>query len=102
MRAPDTIDLQAVTTHLRAGLGEVVGRLRARDALVLAGFSSPSFQRKRLVVLAMHDLGWERARARFHGVLSHAYVRGTQLEREGIIDVVRGADGQPRMKRSEP
>jgi len=68
----------------------LLGKLRASDALELAGFTRPSFQRKRLVVQAMTDLGWERVRTRFQGVLRHGYARGSQLEREGVIEVVRG------------
>lgn len=89
----DEADLLAVTARLRGALGDVVGKLRVSDALVLAGFDRPSFQRKRLVVRVMRDLGWEHKRQRVNGVTQHVYARGSLLERETTLEVTRGDDG---------
>jgi hypothetical protein len=81
-----------VTTRLRGALEGSQGKLRVPDALLLAGFDRPSFHRKRIVSRAMRDLGWDRERLRFDGELIYAYARGSLLEREVILDVVRDDD----------
>lgn len=98
----DLADLLAVTARLRSTLGDSCGKLRVADALALAGFDRPSFHRKRLVALALRDLGWDRERRRFDGELLYAYSRGSVLEREVILDVARGDDGSIVVKRREP
>lgn len=96
----DAFDL--VMQRLRAALDGASGKLRASDALALAGFNSPSYHRKQLVARALRDLGWERGRFRFNGSLLYAYARGTQLEREVMLDVARGDDDCLVVKRREP
>lgn len=91
-----------VREKLRAALDDARGKLRAADALVLAGFKSPSYHRKQLVARALRDLGWERGRFRFNGSLLYAYARGSQLEREVMLDVERGDDDRLVVKRREP
>lgn len=98
----DADDLLTVMTRLRAFLGEVCGKLRVPDALELAGLGHPSFHRLRLVSRAMRDLGWDRTRLRFDGVLSYVYARGSLLEREVLLIVERGADDLLVVRRREP
>ena len=88
----DDEDLLAVTTRLRTALADKHGKLRVVDALALAGFPRASYARAKLVAAAMRDLGWDRGRLRFDGALFYAYTRGSQLEREVILDVERGGD----------
>lgn len=92
---------EVVKEKLRASLGDARGKLRAVDALALAGFESPSYHRNQLVARALRELGWKRGRFRFNGGLLYAYARGTQLEREVMLDVERG-DDELVVKRREP
>ena len=98
----DAKELAGITSRLRAALGDDRGRLRVADALALAGFDRPSYQRSALVGQAMRDLGWARKRTRLAGKLVYAYVRGSRLERECVLDVERGADDQLVVVRKEP
>ena len=91
-----------VVERLRAALGDSRGKLRASGALALAGFKSPSYHRQQLVARALRELGWERGRYRFNGELLYAYARGTQLEREAMLDVERGDDDRLVVRRREP
>lgn len=91
-----------VVTRLRNLLEDATGKLRASDALALAGFRGPSFQRSQLVARALRSLGWERGRYRFGGQLRYAYARGTPLEREVMLTVERGDDDLLVVRRSEP
>jgi hypothetical protein len=93
---------ELVLERLRSALNNARGKLRASDALVLAGFESPSYHRKQLVARALRALGWERGRFRFNGSLLYAYARGTQLEREAMLDVERSGDDHLVVKRREP
>lgn len=95
-------DLQQVTARLRTALADTSGKLRVSDALALAGFDRPSFYRSQIIFLAMRELGWTRGRFRFKGAVKYAYARGTRLQRESILDVERGADGQLVVRRREP
>ncbi len=94
-------DLLAVASRLREALDDARGKLRVSDALALAGFDRPSFYRTQLVGRAMRELGWERGRFRFNGALLYAYVRGSLLEREVVLDVERGDDDRLVVKRRE-
>ncbi len=91
-----------MTTRLRSALDGAHGKLRVIDALALAGFPRPSYARAKIVATVMRDLGWDRGRLRFDGALFYAYARGSQLEREVVLDVERGEDGQLVVKRREP
>ena len=102
MAAVDVDDLAVVTARLRSALGAAHGKIRLADARVLAGFDKPTFQRKKLVASAMAALGWERVRVRFDGVLNSAFAHGSLLEREVILDVKRGPQGRPVVKKMEP
>ena len=93
---------EVVLERLRTALGEKRGKLRASDALAIAGFDSPSYHRKQLVARALRDLGWERGRFRFNGGLLYAYARGTQLEREVMLDVERSGDDQIVVRTRQP
>jgi len=95
-------DFELVLGRLRAALDDARGKLRAADALTLAGFESPSYHRTQLVARALRKLGWERGRYRFHGNLLYAYARGTQLEREAMLVVERGDEDRLVVKRREP
>jgi hypothetical protein len=100
--SPDALAVDAVLERLRAALADALGKLRVSDALALAGFDRPSFYRSQVVGRAMRALGWSRGRYRFDGVVKYAYARGTRLERESILEVQRGADGQLVVRRREP
>lgn len=95
-------DLREVTERLRGMLDGASGKLRAFDALALAGFDRPSFYRTQLVGRALRLLGWDRVRLRFEGKLLYAYARGSRLQREVILEVSRGDDGRFVVKRREP
>ena len=94
-------DMARVLKRLRASIGEINGKLRASDALTLAGFTSPSYHRQRVVSRALRDMGFEYGRHRVNGKMLYAYARGTPLEREAMIVVERSADGKPVVKRKE-
>ena len=94
MAPADLDDFLTATARLCGALGEIHGKLRVTDAISLAGYDGPSFHRTRLVARAMRELGWDRGRLYFNGVLLYAYARGSFLEREVILDVERGDDGQ--------
>ncbi len=96
---PDLVD---VFSRLQRALGDERGKLRVPDAFALAGFERPSYRRALLVSRALRQLGWSRARVRFDGELAYAYARGSGLEREVILDVERGDDGQLVVRRREP
>lgn len=102
MNEHDDEAFEKVVQLLRTALDGASGKLRASDALALAGFKGPSYHRKQLVARALRDLGWERGRFRFNGSLLYAYARGTQLEREAMLDVERGDDDRLVVKRREP
>jgi hypothetical protein len=95
-------DLITVRARLRAALEGAHGRLRATDAIRLAGFKRRTYLRALLVARSMRELGWDQARCRFNGTLETAYARGSGLEREIILDVERGTDGQLTVKAKEP
>jgi hypothetical protein len=90
-----------IMQRLREALGDARGKLRASDALALAGFQSPSYQRTQLVARALRELGWERGRYRHNGAMLYAYARGNQLEREVMLDVERGDDDRLVVRRRE-
>ena len=98
----DVGDLAAVTSRLRAALGDSRGKLRVGDGLLLAGFARRTLLRAKLVGVAMLELGWERGRRRFDGTLESAFSRGSSLEREVILEAERGEDGRPVLRRREP
>jgi hypothetical protein len=92
----------AVLDRFRDLLGDARGKICASDALLLAGFSSPRYRKQQFVARALRELGWERSRSRYGGGLLYAYARGTQLEREVMLDVERGDDDRLVVKRREP
>jgi hypothetical protein len=91
-----------VLERLRTALNDSRGKLRASDALTLAGFDGPSYHRTQIVARALRELGWERGRYRFNGSLLYAYGRGTQLDREVMLQVERGSDGTLVVKPKNP
>ena len=95
-------DVIEVTSRLRGALEGVHGKLRAADAILLAGFERRTRMRAVIVARAMRGLGWEQGRCRFNGSLEAAYSRGSSLEREVILDVARGDDDCLVVKRREP
>ena len=101
-RVDEPKDFEAVLNRLQIALHDVFGKLRSADALALAGFSRPSYYRTQLVARALRELGWERGRFRFNGGMLYAYARGSQLEREALLDVERGDDGRLVVTRREP
>lgn len=94
-------DLARVLKRLRAALNGITGKLRASDALTLAGFTSPSYHRRLVVSRALRELDFEYGRHRINGKMIYAYTRGTPLEREAMIVVERAPDGSPVAKRKE-
>ena len=104
-RAPDlgdAADFLEVLSRLRRALGDARGKIRVTDANVLAGLGTKSHYRSRLIARALRHLGWQRGRFRFAGALAYAYAKGTRLQRETILDVEPGADGQCVVSRREP
>jgi hypothetical protein len=95
-------DFEAVLKRLQIALHDAYGKLRSADALALAGFKSSSYYRQLIVARALRELGWERGRFRFNGGMLYAYARGSQLEREALLDVERGDDDRVVVKRREP
>lgn len=91
-----------VMDRLHRALGDVRGKLLASTALVLAGFASPSYGKQQLIARALRTLGWERGRHRYHGGLLYTYARGTQLEREMMLDVERDSDDRLVVKQRKP
>jgi hypothetical protein len=91
-----------VVARLREALDGACGKLRVADALRLAGFEKRTQLRAEFVGRAMRQLGWKRGRCRFNGALESAFARGSELEREGILEVERGEDGRLVVKRIEP
>lgn len=98
-QAKDPFDM--IMERLRTALDGVSGKLRSSDALALAGFKSPSYQRQQLVARALRELGWERGRYRHNGVMVYAYARGNELDREVMLDVEHGDDGRLVVRRRE-
>lgn len=91
-----------VMERLRALLQDRKGKLRASDALRLAGFKSSSYRRAQLVASTLRALGWERGRYRFQGKLLYAYARGSPLERETMLEVEDAVDDGFVVKSREP
>jgi len=102
MTADQDPDLARVTSRLQVALGDALGKLRVTDAVLLAGFTRPSYRRGLLVARALRGLGWKRGRYRFDGELAYAYARGTPLERETVLAVERGDGGKLVVNRREP
>lgn len=99
--ADDEKDLAVVTSRLGAALSDARGKLRAQDALRLAGFERRTNLRALVVARAMRDLGWDRGRYRFDGRIEYAFARGTSLDREVVLDVDR-VDDHLVVRRREP
>jgi hypothetical protein len=91
-----------VLSRLRRALSDSRGKIRVSDAQLLAGYARPSDYRSRLIARALRHLGWERGRHRFNGTIGYAYAKGTRLQRETILEVTSGVDGQLVVKRREP
>jgi hypothetical protein len=92
-------DFLAVLSPLRAALQNERGKIRVADVQKLAGLGRRSYYRSRLIAQALRHLGWKRGRCRFDGSLAYAYVKGTPLQREDILEVECGPDGQFVLKR---
>jgi hypothetical protein len=76
--------------HLADVLGDMAGKIRARDVWTIVGVSVDrrTQEDNERLGTAMRRLGWERVRARFGGPSPEiAYVRGTKRERERRIAV---------------
>ena len=102
---PDSSDATTfleVLTRLRQALGDARGKIRVADVHQLAGLGKPTDYRSRLIARALRHLGWERGRARFDGAIAYAYVKGTRLQRETILEVASGDGGQLAVKRRDP
>lgn len=90
----DAADLASMVSLLRRVLGDARGKIRVVDVQVLAGLDRPSYYRMSLIARALRHLGWRRARYRFSGTLAYGYARGTRFQREDILEIERGVDGQ--------
>lgn len=104
-RAPDigdAADFLEVLGLLRSALGAVRGKLFVADAMRLGGLSRRSQYRMSLIARALRHLGWERGRYRIDGRLRYMYAKGTRLQREVILDVVRGEEDQLVVKEKQP
>jgi SLT domain-containing protein len=91
-----------VLTRLRHALGDTRGKIRVSDAQILAGLDRKSHYATRLIARALRHLGWKRARYRFDGSHAYAYAKGTRLQRETILEVTSGDEGQLVVKQREP
>jgi hypothetical protein len=89
----DRLEQLRLREQLQAVLRGLRGRILVDDVLALAGGSRRSFALLRLVAGAMRDLGWVRRRCRFEGVLRYAYVKGSRLQRETVLDLGQDATG---------
>jgi hypothetical protein len=85
-----------------SSLGDLRGKIRVDDVIFLAGFDGRTPRRSRLVGHVMRQLGWKHESLRFGGSLEYAYVRGSVLEREVILEIETDADGQFAVQRREP
>lgn len=101
-QSSDVSDFLLVLAQLRGALGDARGKIRVVDVQALAGLERPSYYRMSLIARALRHLGWKRSRYRFNGTVAYAYARGTRLQREGILEIERGADGQLVLKKGEP
>jgi len=90
--------LLAMVTCLRRLLGDARGKIRVGDVHALAGLDRPSYYRMSLIARALRLMGWKRARYRFRGSLAYGYARGTRFQREEILDIAYGEDGQLGLK----
>lgn len=89
----DRLEQLRVRTQLQAVLRGLRGRILVDDVITLAHGSRHSSASLRLVAGAMRDLGWVRRRCRFEGVLRYAYVKGSRLQREAVLDLGQDATG---------
>ena len=104
-RTPDLGDAAIfleVLSRLRLALATARGKIRVSDAQVLAGLDRKSHYGSRLIARALRHLGWQRSRYRFDGKVAYAYAKGTRLQRETILEVASGDEGQLVVKRREP
>ena len=99
-RSEEASDLLEMVSRLRGLLGDVRGKIRVGDVQILAGLTRPSYYRMSLIARALRHLGWKRSRYRFNGAVAYGYARGTRLQREEILEIGRGADGQYALKKS--
>ena len=103
--APDLGDAAVfleVLSRLRRALDGARGKLRVSDAQILAGLDRKSYYGSRLIARALRHLGWQRGRCRFNGKVAYAYAKGTRIQRETTLELVRGSGGQLVVKRREP
>lgn len=103
--APDLGDAAVfleVLSRLRHALDGARGKLRVSDAQILAGLDRKSYYGSRLIARALRHLGWQRGRCRFEGKVAYAYAKGTRIQRETTLELVRGSGGQFVVKRREP
>jgi hypothetical protein len=69
---------------LQRALGNRTGKLRVSDAYLICGLEAGKVNQDQMDRFgrAIRDLGWERLRRRFDGVLEYAYVKGTEEEQK--------------------
>jgi hypothetical protein len=96
----EAADLLAMIALLRRALVDARGKIRVVDVHVLAGLDRPSYYRMSLIARALRHLGWKRSRYRFNGALAYGYARGSRLQREELLEIERGTDGQFGLKNS--
>lgn len=84
--------------RLRKVLGDARGKIRVVDVQALAGLDRPSYYRMGVIARALRHLGWKRSRYRFEGTVAYGYARGTRLQREDILEIERGVDGELYLK----
>ena len=98
-KAWDAIASLAAVLHQT--LGNLTGKIRVSDVFLVCGialFDAAQEQREQLGY-AIRELGWERKRRRFDGVLEYAYVKGTESER--LVQLVVEYDVHTRSVRIE-
>ncbi len=81
---------------LYRALGNRTGKLRVSDAFLICGLEAGKVSQDQIVRFghAIRELGWERMRRRFDGVVEYAYVKGTPTERTMELSV----DYDPHMR----
>lgn len=87
----------SISDGLRRGLRNRTGKLRVSDAYLIGGIEAGKANQDQVARfgLAIRELGWERQRRYFDGVLSYVYVKGNEAERE--VELVVEYD--PHMRR---
>lgn len=86
---------------LHRALGNKTGKLRVSDAYLICGIEAGKVNQDLIERFgrAIRELGWERGRRRFNGLLQYVYVKGNLVERD--VDLLVEYDPHMRQVRIE-